>query len=159
MMNIEKLNQWLALIGNIGVIAGLVFLAIQIQQEADATKAQTRDSISNQTSSLLVAIASNPELLTAWGKGMRGEFEDLPELQSVSDEFLAYVMSMTAIMRTWENEWYQFQQGLFEEEEFEPRKEIWRINWGSQSFRAIWETRKSILSRDFVQAFEEAVAI
>ncbi|MEQ8958840.1 MAG: hypothetical protein RLP02_13095 [Coleofasciculus sp. C2-GNP5-27] len=31
-MNIDKLNQWLALLGNFGVIVGIIFLAVEIRQ-------------------------------------------------------------------------------------------------------------------------------
>lgn len=35
-MNLEKLNQWLTLVANVGVIAGLVFLAVQVRANTEA---------------------------------------------------------------------------------------------------------------------------
>ena len=37
----DRLNQWLALIANMGVIGGVVFLAVEIQQTSDVINAQT----------------------------------------------------------------------------------------------------------------------
>ena len=39
-MNSEKLVHWLQIIGNFGLIAGLVLVAVQIQQNTEMTKAQ-----------------------------------------------------------------------------------------------------------------------
>lgn len=39
-MNSEKINRWLTLAANVGVIAGLVLVAIQINQNTQITKAQ-----------------------------------------------------------------------------------------------------------------------
>ena len=41
----DRLNQWLTLLANIGVIVGIVFLAFEIQQNTEMMKAQTRDSM------------------------------------------------------------------------------------------------------------------
>ena len=35
-MNLEKLNQWLTLTANVGVLVGIIFLAIEIQQNTNA---------------------------------------------------------------------------------------------------------------------------
>ena len=39
-MNTEKLNRWLSLGANIGVVIGLLLVAYQIRQEANLTKLQ-----------------------------------------------------------------------------------------------------------------------
>ena len=39
-MNFEHLNRWLTLIANIGIVIGLVMVAIQIQQDSDLARAQ-----------------------------------------------------------------------------------------------------------------------
>ena len=39
-MNMTKINPWLTFLANVGVIAGLVLVAVQINQNTEITKAQ-----------------------------------------------------------------------------------------------------------------------
>lgn len=44
-MNLDKINHWLVLVANVGVVAGIVFLAIEIQQNTNAIQTQTYQSL------------------------------------------------------------------------------------------------------------------
>jgi hypothetical protein len=46
---VERLNQWLALIGNIGVIAGIFFLAYEIQANTNAVRSATYQAYNEST--------------------------------------------------------------------------------------------------------------
>ena len=74
-MNAEKLNQWLALLANLGVLAGIVFLVVELQQ---ANRIALRDSRAEIT---LASMDTNNAFL---------ESEELAELkyklQSASPE-------------------------------------------------------------------------
>ena len=37
----DKLNQWLTLVANLGVVAGIIFLAYEIQQNTNAMTTET----------------------------------------------------------------------------------------------------------------------
>ena len=39
-MNTERVGNWIQILGNLGLIAGLVLVAVQIQQNTSATEAQ-----------------------------------------------------------------------------------------------------------------------
>lgn len=41
-MNVDQINRWLMLAANIGVIAGIVFLAVEIQQNNELMASQAR---------------------------------------------------------------------------------------------------------------------
>ena len=41
-MDADRLNRWLTLIANLGVVAGLVFLAVELNQNTKATIAEAR---------------------------------------------------------------------------------------------------------------------
>ena len=45
-MYFDKLNRWVSLVANIGVVAGIFFLAIELRQSNLATRIQARDSAS-----------------------------------------------------------------------------------------------------------------
>jgi hypothetical protein len=38
----SKLERWLTLVANLSVVAGIVFLAVELQQNTEAIQAQTR---------------------------------------------------------------------------------------------------------------------
>ena len=40
-MDVEKINSWLTLTANVGVVIGLIFLGIELQQSRLATEAAT----------------------------------------------------------------------------------------------------------------------
>jgi len=45
----ERLNQWLALIGNVGVIAGIIFLAYEIQANTNAVRSATYQAFNDSS--------------------------------------------------------------------------------------------------------------
>jgi len=59
--NKEELDRWLSLLANVGVIAGIVFLAIEIRQNTEMVESQTRDSITEkQIASTCCALPKPP---------------------------------------------------------------------------------------------------
>jgi len=62
-MRLDRLNSWLTLVANIGVIAGIVFLGLEIQQNTAALQANSREAaLDNAMSSLFLAI-NDPTLI------------------------------------------------------------------------------------------------
>jgi len=148
-MNLDGLNKWLALLGNLGVIMGIVFLAVEIQQNTDMMRAQTRDALTQNIGESLLAISTDEFASDIWFRGMTGEIQPSSDGRPASREWVAFQMMTMTQFRNWENEWYQFQQGLFEVEEFEPRTRIWQLNFSSPGYMAVWEIRKGTFSDSF----------
>ena len=67
----EKLNDWMTLIANVGVLAGIVFLAFEIRVNTEAVKAE---STANYASTTIGAISSEPmeALIKIDAEGWRG---------------------------------------------------------------------------------------
>ena len=64
-MNIEKLNHWLTLLANVGVIAGIVFPAVEIRTATTAVQSASILELANASREGLLAIASDPDLARA----------------------------------------------------------------------------------------------
>ena len=62
-MNLEKLNHWLTLAANLGVLAGIIFLAIEIQQSTNAQLATSRQQVMEADLVLVTNLIQYPELL------------------------------------------------------------------------------------------------
>jgi hypothetical protein len=61
-MEFDRLNKWLTLIANFGVIAGIVFLALEIQQSNRIAVAGTEISVRNGFAAINHSIYSDPNL-------------------------------------------------------------------------------------------------
>ena len=61
-MQTYKVNQWLTLIANFGVVAGLVFLAIEVRQNTTALQAAAIQESTNVAREQILTLATNGEL-------------------------------------------------------------------------------------------------
>jgi hypothetical protein len=61
-LKLDKLNQWLSLGANIGVVLGLVFLAIEIRTNSATNRIATQATVSSNWVAINGAIANNPQL-------------------------------------------------------------------------------------------------
>ena len=59
-MNTEKLNSWLGVLGNIGILIGIVFLAIEVRHSSNAVNAQMADSIADGFIALNITAITDP---------------------------------------------------------------------------------------------------
>ena len=69
-MKPKKLNAWLTLGANIGVLIGIVFLAFEIRQTGDALHAQMSDSVADGFITLNMATISDPQVANVWLTGI-----------------------------------------------------------------------------------------
>lgn len=69
-MNISKLNDWLQVIGTFGVLAGLIFVGMQLQQEQRIAQASRIQAASEAGRAWAELIAEHPAV---WVKGLAGE--------------------------------------------------------------------------------------
>lgn len=134
-MKIEKLNSWLGLIGNFGVILGLVFLGVEINQSNKATVASTYQAriseieLSYQNAALSDYLPAIYEKLESEG------------IESVSELELRRI-------RDWENariyrmqgQYYQHQQGFLDQRSYND------LIRGVRSFVPLWEVVRADMS-------------
>ena len=93
----NKLNERLTLIANISVVLGIIFLAVEVQQNTQAMQAQTRDSLTEKQMMWLGSMYTNPGAVEALVRGGSG-----------TDEFDASEARLHSLLaqgnlREWEN--------------------------------------------------------
>lgn len=130
-MYMDKINEYLNLLGNIGVVVGIVFLVIEIRNNTRATEGQTRDAMTERVISWQMSLSANEFTATAISKAVNGEELSQPESLAVQAMTLAN-------MRIWENEYYQYRRGLFSKEEFVPRMAVIEGNMRMCLYRNNW---------------------
>ena len=121
------------LVANIGVLAGIIFVAVEIRQNTQMMRAQTKDSVTGKLADWMLQISTDPNAAQILIKGNLGE-----ELDREVGERIIYRFMVQSNLRLWENEWYQYEIGLFDEDEFAPRLANWENIFQAEGYREIW---------------------
>ena len=58
----DRLNQWLTLAANVGVLLGIIFVAVEVRQNTAATLSGTLQSLTDNSTEGLRSYAANAEL-------------------------------------------------------------------------------------------------
>lgn len=147
----SKLNDHLTLAANLAVVAGIIFLAVQMAQNTRAVQSMTRDSIAEKQMEYYGWLANNRELaevvVTATATGV-------DHLDPVEQRM--WTGFAVAALREWENSHYQYQRGLFSAVEYEGRVANMRAMINTPGFRWVWRNERDKFSaafRDVIDGF------
>ncbi len=111
-MNLNKVNQWLTLLANIGVLVGIFFLAIEMRHSGDAVTAQMQDSIADGFIAINMATINDPQLGVTWVIGLN-------EPDRLSDtEAIRFSMQMRALFNQFIRVHGLYRTGLLEESDW-----------------------------------------
>ncbi len=69
-MNSEKLSEWLSIAANFGVVLGIIFLVLEINQSTKATVAAANDSVINGHLELSIPIITDPQVARMFALGL-----------------------------------------------------------------------------------------
>ena len=144
------LGQTITILANLGVIAGIVFLAVELRQNNALLQAQSRSDQNDQIISNVEAVYQNTDLATAVAKA------SLDQELSEAEKMLLYAHDVRRI-RAFEAAFWEFQEGAAESIDVP----LWRAGFRSgvfnRSLLETWEKSKGIFRPDFVEWMEENV--
>ena len=137
-------------LANIGVLVGILFLAIELRQNNDFARAEARNSLT-QSRYTLLEMQRDPRWIVATEKANSGQdltFEDSIMLSSVR----------SAVFNHFENAFIQWQLGVYSEGQF--NAEAWALRSALQdaSYAQHWDEMQSSVSvefREFVNSIIE----
>ena len=146
-MQIEKLNSWLALVANFGVILGLIFLGIEISQSNRITVAATYQARISEIEASYQNSALSDYLPAIYDKIQTEGVESISsiELRRVRDWEDARIYRM-------QGQYYQYQQGFLGENSYQD------LVRGGKAFLPRWESfgiDLGALDSDFLEAIRE----
>ena len=148
-MNTDSVNKWLTLAANIGVIAGIIFLAIEVQQNNEALGVQARLSRENVLREGIARRMLSPELLRATVKAQENEELNGEEVLILGEFNFTALMDFGLIYQ-------QVQDDLLEENS--PRINQWRNVFHTYPLMSdSWAKNKAIFPLGFIQWFEQNV--
>ena len=111
-MKISAINESVSLIANIGVIGSIVFLGLEMQQNTEMMQSQTRNSIvENQLSFYERGIENNDFAEVIAEKRLDPSLYPF----EIARRGFQYALFVASLLRMWENEFYQYQIGLFDQ--------------------------------------------
>mgnify|MGYP001816310501 FL=1 len=147
-----ELGQFVAIGANVGVIAGLIFLAMEIRQNNRFLAAQARYSLRQYRSDIADSLML-PHVIEATHKWARDE-EISPEEKSTG------LMVAIKIVELWEWQYGEYAAGMLQKSELPVG--AWRLWFHDEGpfpvpVREIYEMRKEVLNAEFVRYFEEHV--
>jgi hypothetical protein len=143
MNSIDRVSQGVQIAANLGVVLSIAFLAYQIGEQRELMKAQTRTAISSEVIGLLVSQATDEGLASAVRRDYAGE-----EL-SLDDRFRMDRLSR-AYFRYWENVYYQYRNGLYDEEEFQGSRVALKDRLSRPGVMATWCETEKLYSPEFI---------
>jgi hypothetical protein len=143
-MDTDRLNRWLSLGANVGVLTGILLLVFELDQNRAMMRAQTRNELSSNIVNILNESAGNNQLASILRRANAGE-------ELTPDEFFQFQERQAAMYRYWENVHYQYRQGLYDESEFSKQRDAWRVYVNqSKAVADEWCGMRDLVSKDFV---------
>ena len=146
-----KGSDWMNLSASLAVIMGIVFLGLEIRQNTDMMRSQTRDAISEKQMMFSEWVATEIELADTIAKVTAGE-------SLTPGEAVQHAYFLAGVWREWENSHYQFEQGLFDRDEFEPRMNRWVSTMRVKAVRDSWVATRMNYSPSFRMEVDRIVS-
>lgn len=147
----KKIQNWTNLAASCGVMLGILFLGLEIRQNTEMMRSQARDSITDKQMMYSEWVTTEPEMAVAIAAASGGMANMEPTHR------VMYAYFITGVWREWENSYYQYQRGLFDAQEFEPRMLRWRSQMQSSAARNQWSASRSWYAPGFRDVVDEFV--
>ena len=142
-MEMDRLNRWLILGANLGVVVGLVFLAIELNQNTKATIAAASEEATKQSLDYFALGMDNQVIARARYK------------HSVGDELSAFEKNQLwwhqyYNFRIFENIFLQYRRGYYEENEWIRYEKIIHFRLTTDPFaQQMWKDRAFSWTKEF----------
>ncbi len=142
-MNVDTVNRWLALAANVGVLIGIAFLIVEINQNTQATNTASRDASVEHILNFFEQGMDNQVIARARHKFRSGEeLDDFERRQLHNYQYYNF--------KIFENIHIQYKQGLFSDSEWSKyRRIIKNVLDGNEIALAMWNSRQGHWTEEF----------
>ena len=148
-MNWDALAAISEIVGAIAVIITLAYLAVQIRQSNDLLRSESRQALVTNDVTSLGANITNSDVFKKY------VFEE----NLSAEEQLRMSFMFTLDLRNREFEYFQFKNGLLDEETWLAYRHVVAINHSTTLGRKWWETvGRGIVDPEFAQLVDELLA-
>jgi hypothetical protein len=148
-MTSSKANEWLTLIANIAVVGGIIFLAVEISQNNDLLRSESRQAL---VANDLLSLTQGVENSDIYVKLVSNE-----EMSAEEQLRLSFIFALD--LRNREFEYFQYVNGLLDEETWLSYRRVILINHSKDRGRLWWEKIGSeIVDPEFAKLVDELLA-
>lgn len=151
-MDTDRLNRWLTLGANIGVLLGIILLVVELGQNHEMMRAQIRNEISRAEIDVLGQTAGNRDLSEVITRANSGE-----ELTS-AERFMVRTRN-ESVFRLWQNAHYQYRLEMYDESEYS--KHLATMAWvikSNPSLMVYWCELGELYSDPFMLEIDKILA-
>ena len=114
-MNLDLTSRWLTLVANVGVLAGIIFLAYELQQNTVATQLEAASNFNASFSEIELLIAGNPEFAELLVSGREGA-------QITGTDQLRLTVFYNQVLRQWQFAHFQYLSGAMDEDNWQAQR-------------------------------------
>ncbi len=141
----SKINEWLTLIANVAVVGGILFLAIELRQNNELLRSESRQAL---VANDLTSLTANLENADVFAKLVS-------EVELSSEEQLRVSFMYALDLRNREFEYFQYINGLLDEETWLAYRHVILINHSTVLGRKWWdEIGRGIVDPEFARLVE-----
>ena len=143
-MNWEAIGAIGELVGAVGVIATLVYLAAQIRQNSAVVRSATRQAISTQQAEFGLQVAASSDLRAAIAHWL-----DMQSSPPSPDDQVRNQFFLRSALRMFENQFHQNMDGTFEDTVWSGYVENMKRIFAQPAFRQWWAESRALYSNEF----------
>jgi hypothetical protein len=148
-VNWEAVGTIAEIIGAVGVIASLLYLAVQIRQSTKVSRAETTKDLYLASRDAILQIASNDELAKIWTDIRNFESEDIARRYAFYQSFF----------RLYELQYHLAEQDLLDNDIAQSYTLIIRMFARTEFFAEYWSKARGEFNEKFVHYVEQQVDI
>lgn len=146
-MSVNRIGPWLRLAADVAVVAGIIFLAVEIRQNTKAVVASASTALTDQSVQFFSAGLDNQVVARAlYKQGAGYELDGLEASQLMRLQYLNF--------RVFENAFLQYRRGYYEGTEWDRYRDIITRNFRNPIVKAMWEQNRGV---GFTPEFEREV--
>jgi hypothetical protein len=148
-MNLDDLGNIGEFVGAVGVIASLVYLALQIRQNTKSTRTAMYQAATRDMFDAADLIASDADLNSIWFRGNR-DFDSLSREEK--RRFAAYMFSL---LRRYANALHQTNAGMIDGEWWVEASDSLEYTISHPGFQTWWKEGQSLFPLEFREFIDQ----
>ena len=144
-MTLSEFASFAEIVSAVGVIASLIFLAIEIRKSTTATRQQSYHSFVTRRSALLYeGLAESREMADIFAKGVAAE-----ELDAIDSQ--RFLTNMVNLMSHFQDVYMQYRAGIVEPEFWAAERRIVAALAGQKGFSNWWREASQYYLPEFIE--------
>ncbi len=147
-MTIQDLAALGELVAAVVVVITLAYLTIQVRQGNSLARAQTRQTMMEQTRAELYKLIDEPSILHCFTK----------EEALTPDEKVRFTSWLAAAMRQRQYEWWQYRSGVIDRATWQTYQRLIPEHLGTQRAQKWWQISTHFFEPGFVESVNELLA-